>query len=396
MIRKQTRQITMGGLRIGGSAPVSIQSMVDIDTKDISSVTRQIRMLEKTGCEIIRVSVKDAGSARAIPEIKNFISIPLEADVHFDYRLAVLAAESGADGIRINPGNITKAAHIREIIKECKKRDIPIRIGVNSGSLPRLYARYGKGDNQPDAMVACALDCLKIFKKEGFDNIMISLKSSDTLSTISAYRKISKACDFPLHLGVTATGCGQEAVVKSAIGIGSLLSEGIGDTIRVSLTAHPRHEIKVSRQILQALGIRRFYHEVISCPTCGRCQVGLEKIVRQVKNQLPALHGSAGSPLTEYAKPRPASTSSILKSETCRAQSQACRVAKPGSSALCAKGKGALTIAIMGCEVNGPGEARDADIGIAFGKDSGILFKKGRIIKKVSTKNAVAELLREL
>jgi (E)-4-hydroxy-3-methylbut-2-enyl-diphosphate synthase len=387
MIRKKTRQIIMGGLRIGGSAPVSIQSMVDIDTKDISSVTRQIKMLEKAGCEIIRVSVKDESSARAISKIKKFISIPLEADVHFDYRLAVLAAESGADGIRINPGNITKAAHIKEIIKECKKQNTPIRIGVNSGSLPRLYARYGKGNKQSDAMVACALDCLKIFKKERFYNIMISLKSSDVMSTISAYRKISMACDFPLHLGVTATGCGQEAVIKSAVGIGSLLSEGIGDTIRVSLTAHPRHEIKVARQILQALGIRRFYHEVISCPTCGRCQVDLEKIVRQVKKKLPDLPNPAGLPLAGYTKPYPAPASSVFKSKPYR-------VANPGNSAICAKGT--LTIAIMGCEVNGPGEARDADIGIAFGKDSGILFKKGRIIKKVSAKNAVVELLREL
>jgi (E)-4-hydroxy-3-methylbut-2-enyl-diphosphate synthase len=387
MIRKKTRQIVMGGLPIGGNAPVSIQSMANIDTKDIASATRQIRMLEKAGCEIIRVSVKDASSARAISEIRKFISIPLEADVHFDYRLAVLAAESGADGIRINPGNITKSAHIREIIEECKKQDIPIRIGVNSGSLPGHYTRYCKGKNQSDAMVGCAMDCLKIFKKDSFNDIMISLKSSDTLVTISAYRKISKACDFPLHLGVTATGCGQEAVVKSAIGIGALLSEGIGDTIRVSLTANPRDEIIASRQILQALGIRRFYHEVISCPTCGRCQVDLEKIVRQVKNQLPVLHGSAGLPLTECTKPRSASASSIFKSKAYRA-------AKPGNSAPCAKGT--LTIAIMGCEVNGPGEAKDADIGIAFGKDSGILFKKGRIIKKVSTKNAVVELLREL
>lgn len=364
MKRRRTRQICLGNVKIGGSAPISIQSMTNTDTKDIAPTIRQIKGLEKIGCEIIRVSVKDKESAFAIKGIKKKISIPLEADIHFDYRLAIFAAESGADGIRLNPGNISNPKHVKAVISACRKEKIPIRIGANSGSLPasakggslpvRQAGAYGgKRYNIADALIKSVLDYIRIFKKEKFNDLMISLKASDVRTTIDAYRKISSVCDYPLHLGVTATGQGDEAIVKSSIGIGTLLSEGIGDTVRVSLTADPKDEIILARHILQSLGLRRFFHEVIACPTCGRCQVDLETIVKQVKNKL----------------------------TTCNLQLTTSKF---------------LTIALMGCEVNGPGEAKDADIGIAFGRDSGILFKKGKVIKKVSAKQAVAELIDQL
>ena len=349
---KNTRQIKLGGVKIGGGAPVSIQSMTNTDTKNIASTVRQIKGLEKTGCEIIRVAIKDKESALAIKSIKKNISIPLEADVHFDYSLAILAAESGADGVRLNPGNIHNPQQIKMVITACRKMKIPIRIGANSGSLMEKYKLSGIA-NQVSGMVKSVIDYLKLFERERFFDIMISLKASDVQTTISAYKKIALLYDYPLHLGVTAAGQGKEAIIKSAIGIGALLSEGIGDTIRVSLTGDPKQEITVARHILQALGLRRFFNEIISCPTCGRCQVDLEKIIRQVKQKL-----------TTYS----------LQLNTKRLYS----------------------IAIMGCEVNGPGEAKDADIGIAFGRGSGILFRKGKVMKKVSAKNAVSELIREL
>ncbi len=347
MIRKSI-QIKLGDVKIGKGAPVSIQSMTNTDTKDIKKTINQIKSLEKAGCEIIRVAVKDTDSAEAISKIKKAISIPLEADIHFDYRLALLAVENNVDGIRLNPGNIYKPTQVKEVIEICKKRKVPIRIGVNSGSL-----KDHKAKSQSDSMVKSVLNYLKLFKKEKFNDIMISLKASDVSTTIDAYRKMAKYCNYPFHLGVTATGSGIDAIVKSSIGIGTLLAEGIGDTIRVSLTADPREEVLLAREILQALGIRRFHHEVISCPTCGRCQVNLENIVKQVKNKL-------------YAKRYPLSA------------------------------KQWLTIAIMGCEVNGPGEAKDADIGIAFGKKSGILFKKAKVIKKIKSEDTIKQLLKNI
>ena len=347
MIRKSI-QIKLGDVKIGKGAPISIQSMTNTDTKDIKKTINQIKSLEKAGCEIIRVAVKDTDSAKAISKIKKAISIPLEADIHFDYRLALLAVENNVDGIRLNPGNIYKPTQVKEVIEICKKRKVPIRIGVNSGSL-----KDHKAKSQSDSMVKSVLNYLKLFKKEKFNDIMISLKASDVSTTIDAYRKMAKYCNYPFHLGVTATGSGIDAIVKSSIGIGTLLAEGIGDTIRVSLTADPREEVLLAREILQALGIRRFHHEVISCPTCGRCQVNLENIVKQVKNKL-------------YAKRYPLSA------------------------------KQWLTIAIMGCEVNGPGEAKDADIGIAFGKKSGILFKKAKVIKKIKSEDTIKQLLKNI
>jgi (E)-4-hydroxy-3-methylbut-2-enyl-diphosphate synthase len=349
MIRK-TRQIRLGSIRIGYGAPISIQSMTNTDTRDINSTLRQIRRLEKAGCEVIRIAVKDTGSARAIAKIKKKVSMPIEADIHFDYRLALLAIESGVDAIRLNPGNIYKPVQVKRIITACKEKGIPVRIGVNSGSLPKAKKVKPIADN----MVKAALKYIKLFEKEHFYDIMISLKASDAVTTITAYRKMAALCRYPLHLGVTATGQGEEAIIKSAIGIGTLLSEGIGDTIRVSLTGDPVEEVSAGKEILQALGLRRFHHEVISCPTCGRCQVDLIKIVKQFKKKL-----------TTYL---PSSASGL------KADKQ-------------------LRIAIMGCEVNGPGEAKEADVGVAFGKGSGILFKKGKAVRKIKSKDAVKELL---
>jgi (E)-4-hydroxy-3-methylbut-2-enyl-diphosphate synthase len=351
MKRSMTRQIRLGSVLIGGSAPVSIQSMTNTNSTDIASTVKQIKTLEKTGCEIIRIAVKDMAQVRAISVIKSLVQIPIEADIHFDYRLAVASAEY-AHGIRLNPGNVRKPSQVKQVIHAARVKGIPIRIGINSGSLPKQYVLSAKC-GLSDIMVRAALDYIKIFEKERFFDIMISLKASETLVCMDAYRKISKAVDYPLHLGITAAGAGEEAVIKSAIGIGGLLSEGIGDTIRVSLTENPVREVIAAKEILQSLGLRRFYHEVISCPTCGRCQVGLEKIVKQVKKELVAY-------------------------------------------SLRHKANNFYSIAVMGCEVNGPGEAKNADIGIAFGKGFGMLFKRGKIIRKVSAKNAVNELIREL
>jgi len=350
MKRRKTRQIRIGNIKIGGSAPVSIQSMTKTDTKDIKATVAQIKRLEKAGCEIIRVAIKDLDSAKAISGIKKKIKIPIVSDIHFDYRLALQAVESGSDAIRLNPGNIYKPKEVKDVIAACKKKKIPIRIGANSGSL-RPRHQTSSIQHQASAMVKSITDYLKLFEKEKFCDIIISLKASDVLTTIEAYRKMAALCDYPFHLGITATGSGNESIVKSAIGIGTLLAEGIGDTIRVSLTSDSEDEIRVGQDILQALALRRFRPEVISCPTCGRCQVDLVGIVEQVKKNLTT---------NDYR--------------------------------LIAKRS--LTLAVMGCEVNGPGEAKEADIGIAFGKGSGAIFKKGKIIKKVKTKDAVKELLK--
>lgn len=348
---RRTRQIRLGKVRIGGGAPVSIQSMTKTDTRDVPATVRQIKRLQDLGCEIIRVAVKDIESASCLSKIKDRISIPLEADIHFDYRLGLAAIEKGADGIRLNPGNISRTQQVKEIIQAAKDKKIPIRIGVNSGSLPGYSLQFTgyRLKEQTDAMVKLASDYLRIFEKENFYDIMISLKASDVATTVEAYRKMARLCDYPFHLGVTATGAGSEGMIKSAIGIGTLLAEGIGDTIRVSLTAEPEEEVIVAKDILQALGLRRFGPDIISCPTCGRCQVDLVKIVKKIKNEIRA-------------------TSDERRNRY-------------------------ITIAIMGCEVNGPGEAKDADIGIAFGRGSGILFRKGRVIKKVKAKEAVKELI---
>jgi len=333
-----TRQIKVGKVRIGGGSPIVIQSMTKTDTRDIARTVRQIKELEEAGCELVRVAVKDFQAASAIKKIKEKIRIPLIADIHFDYRLAIVAIQNGADKIRLNPGNIHKEEQVIEVARLAKKKRVPIRVGVNSGSLRGVPAQANK-------MVKGALDYIKLLEKARFYDIIVSLKASDVLMTIEAYRKFSKESRYPLHLGITAAGPVSTGIVKSSIGIGTLLLEGIGDTIRVSLTANPCEEVVAAKNILQALKLRRFGPEIRSCPTCGRCQVDLEGIVGQV-------------------------------------EARATKARFP-------------TIAIMGCEVNGPGEAKDADIGIACGKGSGVIFKKGKIIKRVKEKDIVKELLSE-
>lgn len=346
VIRRNTRQISIGPVKVGGDAPISIQSMTKTDTRDIKATVRQIKQLEKAGCEIVRVAVVDEEAADAIKEIKRLINIPLVADIHFHYKLALKAMEAGADAIRINPGNIGGKDSLEIIVREAKIRSIPIRIGVNAGSLEKqLIKKFG--GSTPEAMVESALKTISWMEALGFNLIKVSLKASDVMKTVEAYRLFSKRSDYPLHVGVTEAGIGTSAIVKSSIGIGLLLEEGIGDTIRVSLTGDPIQEIHVAKDILKALKIREEGIEIISCPTCGRCEVDLIPIVKKVE---------------KYVQ----------------------NISKP------------LKVAIMGCVVNGPGEAKEADLGIAAGKSSGVLFKKGRIIRKVNEKDFVRILLDEI
>lgn len=352
--RRKTRQIKVGGVKIGGGAPVSVQSMAKAATSDVKSVVAQVKELEECGCELVRVAVKNLKDASAVRDIRRKIKIPLVADIHFDYRLALEAIKNGADKIRLNPGNIRKAEEIREVVRAAKRAKVPIRIGVNSGSVFRSHKKNKTPhDNSADELVSNAVYHIRLFEEMDFRDIIISLKASDVVSTVGAYRKMAALCDYPLHLGVTAAGPHDSGIIKSAIGIGSLLLDGIGDTIRVSLTADPVDEVVAAKRILSSVGLRHFGPEIISCPTCGRCQVDLADIVKELERKL----------TTYNLEPRT---------------------------------KSSPTIAIMGCAVNGPGEAKEADIGIAFGKGSGMLFKKGKIFKKVAVKNAVKELLKNL
>ncbi|MBL7157148.1 MAG: flavodoxin-dependent (E)-4-hydroxy-3-methylbut-2-enyl-diphosphate synthase [Candidatus Omnitrophica bacterium] len=349
--RRKTLTIKVGGVKIGSRFPVSIQSMTKTKTHDAEKTIAQIRRLEKAGCEIVRIAVKDSKDAEAIKKIKRRINIPLVADIHFDWRLALLSIKNGADKIRVNPGNISNPNHLKEIIKSARKRKIPIRIGINSGSLPRAISE--RHPRRTTKLVAFARKYINFFEKNRFRDIIISLKSSDIPETVNAYRKLAALCNYPFHLGITAAGTPDNGIVKSSIGIGSLLLDGIGDTIRVSLTGDPAEEIIAAKRILRALQLRNFGSDIISCPMCGRCQVDLAKIVGDLEHKLIA-YG------LQFTAKRP------------------------------------TTIALMGCEVNGPGEAGDADIGIAFGKNSGVLFKKGKIIKNIKPKDAVKELIKNL
>ncbi len=347
--RRRTKTITVGNLRIGGNNPIVIQGMTKISTDKVSEVVSQIKEMQKAGCELVRLAIKTKEQAKALSIIKKKVKIPLIADIHFDYRLALLAIEGGADKIRINPGNITDKKAIDEIVKALKKIKLPMRLGFNSGSVPFKY----NNANLAKKMASYCLGYISEFEKRGFYDIIISLKTSDVLSTIEANELVAGKTKYPLHLGVTATGPGISSVVKSSVGIGTLLKEGIGDTIRVSLTNSAVSEIKTAKMILQSLELRRFYPEVISCPTCGRCQVNLIKMAEEVSNALIKL---------AIKKPK-------IKD---------------------------MTVAVMGCEVNGPGEARHADIGIACGSKYAALFKKGKIVKRVNVKKAKIELLKEI
>jgi len=344
--RKKTRQIKVGEVKIGGMAPVAVQSMTNTFTQDIASTVSQIRQLEEAGCEIIRVAVPDEAAAHAISSIKKKISIPIIADIHFDFRLAIASARAGADGLRINPGNIGGVKKVKAVVECAKELNIPIRIGVNSGSLEKDILKKYNGASA-EAMVESAVRHIELLKSLDFHQIKVSIKASDVHRTVEAYRLLSSKTNLPLHVGVTEAGALFPGIVKSSLGIGMLLAEGIGDTIRVSLTRDPVEEVRVGFEILKALDIRRRGPEIISCPTCGRCKIALFDIVKQVDKAL--------------------LTSSLD-----------------------------IKIAIMGCIVNGPGEAKEADIGIAGGDGKGILFKKGRVIKKVPEEKLVEVLLEEV
>jgi len=346
MKRRLTRRISVGGLYIGGDAPITVQSMTNTDTRDIDRTVEQILQLKKNGCDIVRMSIYDRECAEAIPEIKKQTQIPLVADIHFDYRLAILAMEKGIDKLRINPGNIGDRYKVQSLVSCAKERNIPIRIGVNAGSLKKeILDRYG--GVSAEGMVESALEHVNILEKNGFYDIIISLKASNVLQTIESYELISQKVDYPLHLGVTEAGTPKMGTIKSAIGIGSLLLKGIGDTLRVSLTGDPVEEVRVGIDILKSLEIRKEGLNIVSCPTCGRCQLNLEMIVKEIE--------------------------ATVKS-----------ISIP------------LKIAIMGCVVNGPGEAREADLGMAGGRDSGVIFKRGKVLKTVSVDKLVPELIKEI
>ena len=345
-MRKQKRIVNIGGVKIGGDNPVAIQSMCNTDTRDVKATVNQIHELENAGCEIIRVAVPDMVAAKAVADIKKQIHIPLVVDIHFDYRLALECMKNGADKVRINPGNIGDRDRVKQVVEMAKEREIPIRIGVNGGSREReLLQKYG--GVTADALVESAMGHVAILDELNFNNVVVSIKISDVPKMLCAYRKFNEISDIPLHIGVTESGTLKGGTVKSAVGIGALLAEGIGDTMRVSLTANPVEEIYAAYDIQKVLGMRKTGAEIVSCPTCGRTQLDLISIANEVEKR-------------------------------------AANIDKP------------IKIAVMGCAVNGPGEAREADIGIAGGKGEGLIFKKGEIIKKVPQDSLVDELMKEI
>jgi len=344
--RKKTRTIYVGKVPVGGGNPVSVQSMTKTDTRDIKATVKQIKALEKAGCEIIRIAVPDMDAAKALRKIKKSVTIPMIADIHFDWRLALEAIKQGVDGLRINPGNIGAKWKVKEVVAPAKDNRIPIRIGVNAGSLEKaLLQKYGHP--KPEALVESAEGHMRILEEMNFRDIKVSLKASNVPTTIEAYRLFSKKYNYPLHVGISEAGPPSTGIIKSSVGIGILLSEGIGDTVRVSLTADPAEEVRVAYGILRTLGIREKGAEIISCPTCGRCNIDLRGLAKKVEAKL----RNVDAP---------------------------------------------VTVAVMGCVVNGPGEAREADFGIAGGKKMGILFKKGKIIKQVKEEELLDALIEEI
>lgn len=346
MVRAKTKKIKLGNVFLGGDSKVSVQSMTNTDTRDEVSTINQIKKLEKSGCNIVRCAVPDMEACDSLKKIVKKINIPLVADIHFDYRLALKSVENGVSGLRINPGNIGSKERVREVSKAAKYYNVPIRIGVNSGSLSRDILKKHGGVSS-DGLVESALDHVRILEDVNFEDIVISIKSSNVIQMIESYRKISSKVKYPLHLGVTEAGTVFKGTIKSSIGIGTLLMDGIGDTIRVSLTGDPVEEVKVGREILKSCGLLKQGIEFISCPTCGRTEIDLIKIANEVETRL----------------------SNVDKN---------------------------IKVAVMGCVVNGPGEAREADIGIAGGKGVGLIFKNGEIIKKVKEKDLVEELILEI
>lgn len=347
--RKTTKPVSVGPVTIGGGAPIVVQSMTNTDTRDVGATLAQINALADAGCEVVRLAVLDDEAASALKEIAAKSPLPVIADIHFDYRLAIRAVEQGIHGLRLNPGNIGARWKVQEVVRAVKERQIPIRIGVNAGSLEKeLLEKYG--GPTAGGMIESALGHIRLLEEEGYHKIKVSLKASSVPLMLEAYRKIYEVVDYPLHLGVTEAGTVRSGVVKSAIGIGTLLAEGIGDTIRVSLTGDPVREIPVALEILHVLGLRQRSVELISCPTCGRTQVDLALLAESVEEQLAHL------PVLD----------------------------KP------------LKVAVMGCAVNGPGEAREADFGIAGGKGTGLLFRKGEIVARLPENELLPALLREI
>jgi (E)-4-hydroxy-3-methylbut-2-enyl-diphosphate synthase len=344
--RRITRPVFLGRVQVGGGAPVSVQSMTNTDTRDVRATLKQIEELVAEGCEIIRVAVPDQQAAAALPQIIKALEIPVIADIHFDHRLALESIKAGVSGLRINPGNIGGRNRVAEVVAAAKERNVPIRIGVNAGSLEkRLLEKYN--GVTPEAMVESALDQIKLFEELSFRDIKISLKASSVPLMLAAYRLLAEKVNYPFHVGVTEAGTLSSGTVKSALGIGILLNEGIGDTIRVSLTGHPVYEVRVAYEILKSLALRQRGVELISCPTCGRTQIDLIKLAEEVEERLKNL-------------------------------------------------KKNIRVAVMGCVVNGPGEAREADVGIAGGSGEGLIFRKGVVIRKVPEAELVDELMKEI
>jgi len=344
--RKKTRQITLGNVSIGGGAPVAVQSMCNTDTRDAGKTIDQIRRLEQAGCEIVRLAVPDEAAAKSLGKIRKGTKLPLIADIHFDYRLALEAVKQGVDGLRINPGNIGGRDKVSEVVRACRERSIPIRIGVNAGSLEKhLLAKYGHP--APEAIVESAFGHIRILEDLDFRDLKVSLKASDVLTTVAAYRLFSGKSDYPIHIGISEAGTLYSGTIKSSVGLGILLSEGIGDTMRVSLTADPVEEVRVAYEILKSLKVRQRGVNLISCPTCGRTEIDIIGLAREVEQRLSHI-------------------------------------------------KEPVTVAVMGCVVNGPGEAREADVGIAGGKGVGLLFKHGEIVKKFDEKELADVLVREV
>lgn len=345
-MRMRTREISIGDVKIGGDNRIAIQSMTNTKTEDVEATVAQIRKLVRAGCDIVRVAVPTMEAAKAISEIKKQVSIPIVADIHFDYKLAIAAVENGADKIRINPGNIGSEDRIKAVVDTCREKNIPIRVGVNSGSLEKnLLEKYG--GVTPEALVESALDKVGIIEKMGYENIVISIKSSDVLNCIKAHELISKQTDYPLHVGITESGTVFTGGLKSAVGLGNILYQGIGDTIRVSLTGDPVEEIKAANIILKSLGLKKGGISVVSCPTCGRTQIDLISLATKVEEMVQDFDLD-------------------------------------------------IKVAVMGCVVNGPGEAKEADIGIAGGIGEGLLIKKGEVVKKVPESDLLETLRQEL
>ena len=351
--RRATRQVRVRQVPIGGDAPVSLQSMTKTETADVAATVQQIRALATAGCEIVRVAVPTIAAAKALPEIRREANqVPLVADIHFHPQFAIAAIEAGFDKIRWNPGNIRNPARVREVVARAKERGVPIRIGVNVGSLdPDCEAAHR--DNLVEAIVQSALKSIRLLDSFDFHDIVVSLKSSDVIQMLAAYRRMAQLCDYPFHLGVTEAGLLDASTVKSAIGIGALLAEGIGDTIRVSITGDPVDEVKVAQRILSSLELRRFETNVIACPSCGRCEIDVVGIAKQVQERLTAL---------AHTEPR------------CLG----------------------LTVAVMGCVVNGPGESAHADVGLAGGGGVGVIYRKGRQVRRVAEREMVDALLAEV